>query len=236
VTWAYSRLLVQQTESRASLEAVAFMQSAGVMGVELAAYRNRPPHRFARQVHSIPACFRPILPDETLTFGGRQWRVIYGNGHAPELVTLWNSEWAIVSDQLLPSVGASLVVPYTEPHSDVVGEWLGSLDEISRWVSNDVICLPGHQLPFQGAAVRCQQNRYNIETLCQRLLEHLRVPQTAYACLSAVYRRDLSFDERLFFVTEVIGLLNHLKRSGKVSATVGPGGATLWKSNTSRGS
>ena len=65
-----------------------------------------------------------------IRFGGRDWDVRIGNGHAPEHATFWSRDCDLVigGDQLLATISPNLGVYATEPEADPVGDWLDSCE------------------------------------------------------------------------------------------------------------
>ncbi|MEZ6093367.1 MAG: MBL fold metallo-hydrolase [Pirellulaceae bacterium] len=231
-TWALSRLLKETATEKPCLEEIRFLKQAGMDDVELAAIKNRPAKRYSHSVNKIPRQFTPLVEGQNIQVGDRVWTVKLGFGHAPELVTLWSEDIAIVSDQILPSASASLLLPFSEPSSDPVREFQESCQRFLSESDDNILCLPGHQAPFYGAQYRCGQLIENTQTILIRILDRLAIPATARQCVDDIYRRRFEFHERRIFITELMGHMNHLFELNLVEKLSQPDGSLLWKKKT----
>lgn len=228
-TWAFSRLLWQETERAPTAAEQVLLMAAGLSPLELVAQRYRRYPEYADVVTRPPDSFVPVLDDQELAIGERRWKVRLGFGHAPDLITLWSDDLAIVSDQIIPTMASNLSVAFTEPQADIVSEWLDSCTRLETAANDQIICLPGHQLPFQGAATRCQQLRQNSLRLIHRVQDLYAKPRTARECLEEIYRRSMNIHECRTYVLEVMGILNHLHRKGLVEKQPHPSGKLYWQ-------
>jgi glyoxylase-like metal-dependent hydrolase (beta-lactamase superfamily II) len=228
-TWAYSRLLWQDQEPSPTQSEQRFLIQAGLSQLELVAQRYRQYPEYSQVVTPIPSAFFPLRTTQVLRIVERQWQVRMGYGHAPELVMLWTDDLAIVSDQILPNIAPTLSVSFTEPHVDLVSEWLDSCSAIIGDGNNEILCLPGHHLPFRGAALRCQQLKENTMRLIARVLELVVKPRTARDCLEELYRRPMNVHECRTYALEVMGILNHLWHLGQVDKHTTSAGVIFWQ-------
>lgn len=229
-SWLSSRLLQGQGGEKAEPEMVAFFGRAGLTGIELAAFARRPHNSYARQVAPLPASYRRIRGGDRIHSADREWTVRIGHGHSAEHALLVSDDGvAIVGDQILTGTTSSLAVHFSEPEADPAGEWLDSCRELGPLLGDQTLCLPGHNLPFRGAATRCRQLAANVERALQRAVEFLKRPATATGCLEAVYRRSVSGSERPLRIAETVGFLNHLLSAGLVERLPQPDQPDLWQ-------
>jgi glyoxylase-like metal-dependent hydrolase (beta-lactamase superfamily II) len=227
--WLQARLLQIDHHDLPRDEELKFVQTAGMKGMELAAFRRRAPSDFSSLVTPMPAAYQRIQQGDVLKIGDRHWTIHIGNGHAAEHATLWSDDgFVITGDQILPGMSSNLSIHPSEPDADLVSEWLESCERFAKLATSETVCLPGHNIPFRGISTRCQQLIANQEAALNRLLEHLARPHTAIDCLEAVYRRQLQSHERNQMIAEIYGFLNHLYQRGLLKRELGADLAYLW--------
>ena len=229
--WLYARMLTMDVQDRPSAESLQFYQRAGTSPEMLAKRANERPFNFADMVAPMPLGFTRVEEGETLTLGGRRWRVRLGQGHAPDHITLWSEvdELVIGGDQLLPGISPNIGVYPTEPEADPLTEWLEATARFVPHAREDQLVLPGHKLPFTGLPFRLQQMAENHHQALERLLGHLHEPQTAAGCFPALYKRPIGEGEYGLALVEAVAHLNCLLRRGQVCRSLRADGAWLWQ-------
>jgi glyoxylase-like metal-dependent hydrolase (beta-lactamase superfamily II) len=229
--WLYARMLTLDVQDRPSAESLQFYQRAGTSPEMLAKRANERPFNFADMVAPMPLGFTRVEEGETLTLGGRRWRVRLGQGHAPDHITLWSEvdELVIGGDQLLPGISPNIGVYPTEPEADPLTEWLEATARFVPHAREDQLVLPGHKLPFTGLPFRLQQMAENHHQALERLLGHLHEPQTAAGCFPALYKRPIGEREYGLALVEAVAHLNCLLRRGQVCRSLRADGAWLWQ-------
>lgn len=229
--WLFARMLVLDVQERATPESVAFWRDAGMDAQTLERRAAERPFNFADVVAPMPLGFRRLREGDVFEGGGRRWVVRTGNGHAPEHLTLWSLDDALVlgGDQLLPGISPNLGVYATEPTADPVGEWLESCDSLAAFARPDQLVLPGHKLPFTGLPLRLRQMRENHMGALRRLEEHLAVPRRATGCFAPLFKREVGPDVYGLALVEAVAHLNHLLRQGRVTRWRGDDGAWIWQ-------
>jgi glyoxylase-like metal-dependent hydrolase (beta-lactamase superfamily II) len=229
--WLYARMLTLDVQDRPSAESLQFYQRAGTSPEMLAKRANDRPFNFADMVAPMPLGFTRVEEGETLTLGGRRWRVRLGQGHAPDHITLWSEvdELVIGGDQLLPGISPNIGVYPTEPEADPLTEWLEATARFVPHAREDQLVLPGHKLPFTGLPFRLQQMAENHHQALERLLGHLHEPQTAAGCFPALYKRPIGEGEYGLALVEAVAHLNCLLRRGQVCRSLRADGAWLWQ-------
>ncbi|MDT8344928.1 MAG: MBL fold metallo-hydrolase [Thermohalobaculum sp.] len=232
VAWLTGRMLILDRQERPTPEQVAFRRRAGVTGAALAAYAAERPFNFADCVAPLPLGFRAIGEGATIRAGGRDWRVRLGEGHAPAHATLWSADGIVLAgDQILPGISPNIGVYPTEPEADPLAGWL---DTCRRFLpaaeAGDPLVLPGHGLPFRGAAFRLGQLIENHERALGRILDALGgAPCTAVELFPALYRREIGAREVGLALVEAVAHLNHLHRAGRVRRAADAEGAWRYR-------
>jgi glyoxylase-like metal-dependent hydrolase (beta-lactamase superfamily II) len=230
--WLYARMLTLDVQDRPSAQSMHFYTRAGMPAEMLAKRATERPFNFADVVAPMPLGFTRVDEGQTLTLAGRRWRVRLGQGHAPDHITLWSEEDALVigGDQLLPGISPNIGVYPTEPEADPLTEWLEATARFLPHARDDQLVLPGHKLPFTGLPFRLQQMAENHHEALARLRAHLRSPQTAAGCFPALYKRPISEGEYGLALVEAVAHLNCLLRRGQVCRSLAPDGAWQWQS------
>lgn len=229
--WLYARMLTLDVQDRPSAQSMQFYTRAGMTPEMLTKRAHERPFNFADVVAPMPLGFTRVEEGETLTLGGRRWRVRLGQGHAPDHITLWSEvdELVIGGDQLLPGISPNIGVYPTEPEADPLTEWLEATVRFVPHAREDQLVLPGHKLPFTGLPFRLQQMAENHHQALERLLGHLHEPQTAAGCFPALYKRPIGEGEYGLALVEAVAHLNCLLRRGQVCRSLRADGAWLWQ-------
>ncbi|MEM1130533.1 MAG: MBL fold metallo-hydrolase [Pseudomonadota bacterium] len=229
--WLFARMLHLDNQDRPPPETLAFWRAAG-MALEILAQRaTERPFNFADAVAPMPLGFRRIKDGDRTHFGGRNWVVRCGNGHAPEQATLWSldDDLVIGGDQLLPSISPNIGVYATEPDADPLTDWLASCAQFQEIAEDRHLVLPGHKLPFRGLPLRLDQLIDNHHGALIRLIPFLAEPRTAVDCFQTLFRREIGAGEYGLALVEAVAHLNHLLGQDRVTRTRRDDGAWLWR-------
>ena len=102
--WLFARVLTRAGDDSAALRR-DFARRAGLdeAASELFAEHHRG---YRRGVPSVPTSFQRLADGLVVEIGGREWRVIIGEGHSPELTCLYCAETSVLisGDQVLPKI------------------------------------------------------------------------------------------------------------------------------------
>lgn len=231
--WLFARMLLLDEQMVPVDETLAYWRSAGMDADVYEARKAERPFNYADIVADMPLGFRRIKEGSTLRFGGRDWDVRIGNGHAPEQATLWSRDGDLVigGDQLLATISPNLGVYATEPEADPVGDWLESCEALSVFARDSQLVLPGHKLPFTGLPTRMRQLIENHDSALERLVAVLAEPHTAAECFPVLYGRKIGAAEYGLALVEAMGHLNHLYQAGLATRERRDDGAWLWRAS-----
>jgi glyoxylase-like metal-dependent hydrolase (beta-lactamase superfamily II) len=229
--WLYARMLTLDVQDRPTSEAMTFWRGAGMDAALLAERAETRPFNFADVVAPMPLGFRRIAQGDEITAGGRRWRVEIGHGHAPEAAMLWGEghDLVLVGDQVLPGTTPNLGVYPTEPEADPVGAWLASCRRLHGLAGPRHLALPGHRLPFTGLDARLEALILHQETALADLRGFLDAPRRASECFEVLFGRRIGGAAYGLALSEAMGHLNHLHRTGEVRRWRDAGGAWLWQ-------
>ena len=214
--WLMARMLTLDVQEVPSPEAIAFYQRAGMDAEVLEQRRTDRPFNFADCVVPLPQGYTRLAEGGTIRFGGREWDIRMGNGHAPEHLTLWSQsgDMVIGGDQLLLSISPNLGVYPTEPDADPVQDWINSCEKFQPFATNDQFVLGGHKLPYFGLPKRLEQMIANHHEALARLVDFLDAPKTAGQCFQPLFKRKIGSGEYGLALVEAVGHLNHLHQTG----------------------
>ncbi len=230
-SWLFARMLLLDEQMVPVDETLAYWRSAGMDEEVFEERRTQRPFNYVDIVADMPLGFSRVKEGDVIHFGGRDWDVRIGNGHAPEHATFWSRDCDLVlgGDQLLATISPNLGVYATEPEADPVGDWLESCERLAPFARASHLVLPGHKLPYRGLPTRMRQLVDNHHTALARLLDHLAEPRTAVECFPVLYRRRIGAGEYGLALVEAVGHLNHLLHTGEVTRTRREDGAWLWQ-------
>ncbi len=226
-----ARMLILDVEDRPTPQALDFWRRAGMDPDIYEARRTDRPFNFADACAPIPVGYTRVRQGDTLRAGGRDWDVHVGHGHAPEHLTLWSRDDALViaGDQIISSISPNIGVYPTEPEADPLGEWLDSCDRLAALARPDQLVLSGHKLPFTGLPTRMRQLADNHHGALKRLERHLATPRTAADCFPPLFKRRIDAGTYGLALVEAVAHLNHLHQAGRVTRRLGQDGAWLWQ-------
>ncbi len=165
----------------------------------------------------LPSSFNRLFDGDVLMIGGRSWRVIVGQGHSPEHVSLYCDESGVLlaGDQLLPEITANVSVWPDEPEADSLQLYLQSLDHFNGVLRPDTLVLPSHKRPFYGAHTRIAELKgHHSERLDTLLAVAAKGPVTAGGLLDHLFRPGLDGHQISFAMGEALAHLNYLVNKG----------------------
>ncbi len=229
--WLFARMLLLDEQMKPVDETLAYWRSAGMHREVYEKRKEERPFNYADIVADMPLGFRRVKEGDVIRFGGRDWDVRIGNGHAPEHATFWSRDCDLVvgGDQLLATISPNLGVYATEPEADPVGDWLESCERLSAFAEDSHLVLPGHKLPYRGLPTRMRQLIDNHHSALERLARYLDTPKTAADCFPVLYKREINEGIYGLALVEAMGHLNHLYQTGQVTRIRGEDDAWLWQ-------
>jgi glyoxylase-like metal-dependent hydrolase (beta-lactamase superfamily II) len=174
-------------------------------------------HFYLKMVSPLPPTFGRVVQGETLRIGGRDFSVLAGNGHAPEMLMLYCAadRLLLAADQVLAKISPNVSVAAMDPHGDPLGLFLGTLEMLRTTLPAETFVLPGHQLPFHGLHERISQLAAHHAGRCELLVEACRVaPRPPADLLPVMFRRTLDPHQMGFAFSELLAHVNFLLRRG----------------------
>ncbi len=181
---------------------------------------------YRRGVPSVPAAFQRIADGMTIEIGGREWRVIVGEGHAPELACLYCAEAGVLisGDQVLPRISPNVSVQAHEPDGDPLARYLASLAKLRAAVPAETLVLPSHNLPFYGVHARIDALAAHHQARCEEIVAACVTPHSAVDLLPLLFRRPLDRHQTAFALGEALAHLHYLMARGALDRELGQDG------------
>jgi glyoxylase-like metal-dependent hydrolase (beta-lactamase superfamily II) len=229
------RVLVADTGKPAPPEGVQFYRGAGFATDDLDRYMEHF-GAFGRVVAPLPESYRQLSEGMTVRIGSNRWEVIVGRGHSPEHACLFCRErnLLIAGDQILPTISSNVSVYPTEPAANPLGLWFESLRKFRERLPADVLVLPAHGRPFQGAHPRLEQLIAEHETGLARLRELCVEPCRALDVFPALFKSRIT-DRNLIMATgEAVSHLNYLIENGEMTRTTDDRGVHWYRMDSSQ--
>src|ERR1700751_3110424 len=167
--WLFARVLTRSADDSAELRR-GFARRAGLdeAASELFAEHHQG---YRRGVPAVPSSFQRLADGQVIEIGGREWRVIVGEGHSPELACLYCAETGVLisGDQVLPKISPNVSVHAWEPNGNPLARFLRSLDKLRTAIPPETLVLPSHNLPFFGLHARIDALAAHHQARCEEV-------------------------------------------------------------------
>ena len=155
-----------------------------------------------------------------------------GGGHSPEQVMLYSARGqycSLAADQVLAKISPNVSVEAMEPDGDPLGLYLRSLEQLRPTLPEDVLVLPGHNLPFVGLARATDELVAHHEARCVAILEACRVaPQTVAELVPVIFGRRIDDPHQLVFAFgEALAHVNAMIRGERLRVATPARGLAL---------
>lgn len=225
------RMLVADTGREAPEDGARFYHAVGWTDAQIEHWRSRF-GGFGKAVHTMPDSYRRMSDGDVFQIGGKDWRVVVGNGHSPEHACLYRDEdkLLISGDQVLPKISSNVSVWPTEPEADPLSDWMNSLDKLQRELPEDALVLPSHGLPFHGLHTRLHSLRRGHERSLDRLERSLAdEPKRAVDVFGSLFARKIGDDLIGMATGESLAHLNCLKERGRAVSETDGDGVVWWR-------
>jgi glyoxylase-like metal-dependent hydrolase (beta-lactamase superfamily II) len=124
----------------------------------------------------------------------------------------------LIGDQVLAKISPNVSVEAMDPEGDPLGAYLRSLEKLKARLPEDVLVLPGHNLPFVGLHTRADELITHHNARCMAILEACKQgPQTVAELVPVVFGRRIEDPHQLVFAfSEALAHVNILVRGGRL--------------------
>jgi glyoxylase-like metal-dependent hydrolase (beta-lactamase superfamily II) len=213
-----ARLASQSTTAFGGDGAANFFASHGLDDPEAVAQIRGRSNYYPSLVPALPPRFRRMQDGEDIGVGGRSWRCISGQGHAPEHISLYCDALHVLigGDMMLPRISTNVSVYEMEPEADALALFLASIDKF-RTLPQDTLTLPSHGKPFRGLHTRIRQLHDHHQEHLAHVMDAARErPLSAADALPILFKRKLDLHQTTFAMGEAIAHLHALWHQGKL--------------------
>ena len=166
-----------------------------------------------------PNAFTRLREGQVLNIGGREWRIVIGEGHSPEHACLYceRDRLLIAGDQLLPRITSNVLVSDIEPEANPLQLWLESLDRLAA-LAPDTLVLPSHERVFRGLLPRVAELHAHHTQQFDIVRDYLREvgAATAFETKIRQFPKVRSAVEDMMALGETIAHLSWLRYAGEV--------------------
>jgi glyoxylase-like metal-dependent hydrolase (beta-lactamase superfamily II) len=178
---------------------------------------------YRRGCPAVGPAFHRIGDGTVIEIGGREWRVLIGEGHAPEHACLYCAEAGVLiaGDQILPRISPNISVQTYEPDGDPLSRYLASLTKLRAALPSGILVLPSHNLPFYGVHKRIDELAAHHAARCEDVVTACTQPMSAADMLPVLFRRVLDRHQMGFALGEALAHLHYLEGRGALARIAG---------------
>lgn len=229
--WLTAKFAVADVQDEVPQTVLDFRHASGWTTEQVEASRKTGWGRMRGIIFHLPHSYIRMQDGDVLTIAGQQWRVIVGSGHSPEHACLFNEAQNIMiaGDQLLPRISSNVSLGASEPLANPLDEWLVSIDKLLAALPDDVLVLPAHGEPFQGAHERLNalksEHLERLDALADWVSE---APRTTVECFPKLFYREIGDDHRGLATGEALAHLRWLEVKGRIARDT-VDGVWMWR-------
>ncbi len=194
-----------------------FEKYYGAMGLapDIIAEQMEMGNAYARNVTPAPMPFNRLSAGQIIRFADRDWRVMIGEGHAPEHVSLYCAaeNILIVGDQILPKITPNISIWPHETSANNLKAFFKTLPQFKE-LPEDVLVLPSHGIPFTGLHQRINELYHHHDERLQHILDFCDHPVNGAEVMASLFPITLDKHQIFFAAGETIAHLNYLTEKG----------------------
>lgn len=222
--WLFARMLTLDVRKTPPPEAAAYQRAAGWSEERIATEQAKGWGRFASAVSPVPISIVRMQDGDVIPIGGRNWRVVTGNGHSPEHACLVDDEGGVMiaGDQVLPRITSNVSLSLSEPEGDPLGDWLDSIEKL-KGLDPGLLVLPSHGEPFTGLHARLDVLAKGHHGRLDALVKRLAEPKRAVDCFPILFGRAIDDSVYGLATGEAMAHLRRLEVEGRAVREVRDG-------------
>jgi glyoxylase-like metal-dependent hydrolase (beta-lactamase superfamily II) len=216
--YLHARMMAQDVGEASAAARRGFARRAG-LDEELCTIFGERQGNYRRGVPAVVPAYRRIGDGMVIEIGGREWRVLVGEGHAPEHACLYCAEAGVLiaGDQVLPRISPNISVQTYEPDGDPLSRYLASLEKLRTALPSGILVLPSHNLPFYGVHERIEELAAHHAARCDDVVAACKQPMSAADMLPVLFRRVLDRHQMGFALGEALAHLHYLEGRGALA-------------------
>ena len=220
--YLHARMMAQDVGEASAAARRDFALRAG-LGEEDSTIFGERQGNYRRGVPAVVPAYHRISDGTVIEIGGREWRVIIGEGHAPEHACLFCAETGVLiaGDQILPRISPNISVQTYEPDGNPLARYLASLKKLRAALPPSVLVLPSHNLPFYGVHERIDELAAHHGARCDEVIAACARPISAAELMPVLFRRQLDRHQMGFALGEALAHLHYLEGQGALARQTG---------------
>jgi glyoxylase-like metal-dependent hydrolase (beta-lactamase superfamily II) len=171
---------------------------------------------YRRMVKELPVDVHYLHEHEVLDIGQRRWHILFGSGHSPANICLWDEseKLLIAGDHILPSITSNINLLSVGP-TNPLDEYLSSLRTFQELPC--ALLLPAHGLPIRHYHERIDELIRHHEQRLELLRSACREPRTAADCVPILFGGNLPEHQYFFAIGESASHLVYLSEHGNLN-------------------
>lgn len=207
--WLQARVLMCEDPAQALSQLLAHNSRCGAASPSQEFLKRRG-MLFPKWVGALPNQYLRLREGDELALAGTVWRVMIGEGHAPEMICLYSQERSmlIAADQILERISPHIGSSPSDPLANPLAAFLSSLKKFEA-LPEDTLVLPSHGEPFKGLHARTGELRAHHGKQLDRLLDFCTEPRTVMDTLPILFR-PLPVEQISFGLSEALSHLRYL--------------------------
>ena len=216
--WLTGRMLAGDVHDEPPAFVIDFHREMGLPEENVDVLKTQGFGNFAKGCHPIPSQYKRVVEGDDVRLGGSDWKVMIGEGHAPEHACLYSADLGVLiaGDQVLPRISPIIGVYPGEPDANPLGDYIKSLAKF-RTLPEDTFVLPAHGRPFYGLRERIDQLVDHHEERCDILVANGTTPLSVYESLPLMFRRPLEGQHVFMAMAESLAHFNRLIVQGRMT-------------------
>ncbi len=233
IEWLSARQAYLDSEELSLIKMREFYDLSGLGTAEKNLYYEIG-NDYREMVSPIPSVYKRIEKETIFSIGGRTWQPIFGSGHSPDHVTLYNEKNQIVlgGDMLLPRITPIIAVWWQEPDGNPLDGFLKFLKGIDI-ATEETIVLPAHDRPYKGLLTRIKDLIQHHQNRLEITIDSCSEPVAANYIMKALFKRDLDAFQTRFAIGETIAHINYLLCKGEITRHLSPDQRYLYQKKIS---
>ena len=181
-------------------------------------------------VTNLKSNFQELKDQQTPQLSDGIWKIILAEGHSPAHACLYSEQKNvfICGDVLLPRITPNVSVNPAHPDSNPLRDWLESLEKIKQSIPHDVLVLPSHGYPYQGAHRRIEAIVNNHHEKLDRIYQYIDEPKSVTELFPILFDSKINQHTLVLAVGETMSHLNYLVAENRLKKSIDEKGLYLF--------
>ncbi|MGO4389646.1 MBL fold metallo-hydrolase [Microvirga sp. 2YAF29] len=175
--------------------------------------------KYQEMVTILPSTFCPLIPGSSIQIGKRNFVILSGGGHSAQQLMLYcpASGLFFAADQILARISPNVGVWSADPNGDPLSLYIQSLDDLKGRMPDDVLVLPGHDLPFRGLHRRVDELKDHHKSRCAVIeVACEEAPRSASELTGILFPKVQDVHQMRFAFSETLAHINTMVTSQRL--------------------